>query len=300
MAVSGGGPGTGDGAAAAWQCGRFRLSLERTRVMGVLNVTPDSFSDGGRYATLESALDHARAMIEQGADIVDIGAESTRPGAAAVPAQVQLERVLPVLRALQGVQVPLSVDTSEPLVMRAALHAGASIINDVRALRVAGALDAVAGSDCGIVLMHMRGEPQDMQQHAVYGDVAAEVGEWLGQQRDRVCRAGVAAQRIVLDPGFGFAKNHAQNRRLLAQLHRLNALGRPLLAGLSRKSMLGEITRRPPAQRLAGSIAAMLLAVEQGARIVRVHDVGEARDALAVWEAIRAEARPASNGEEAS
>lgn len=259
--------------------------------MGVLNVTPDSFFDGGRFVPIDAAVLHARQMIDDGADIIDIGGESTRPGAAPISVEVEMQRVLPVLRVLQGARVPISVDTSQPALMRAALEAGASIINDVRAFRVAGALQAVREADCGLVLMHMQGEPGTMQHQPVYGDVVAEVGSWLARRRDELLAAGVAAERIVVDPGFGFGKTHAHNRQLLGGLDRLMAIGQPLLVGLSRKSTLGEITGQPAGQRLSASLAAALLAVEGGARIVRVHDVAATRDAMAVWEAVQAERR---------
>lgn len=276
-------------APAIWQCGRHRLHLDRVHLMGVLNVTPDSFSDGGSFLALDAAVAHAGRLIDEGADIIDIGGESTRPGAPHVPAEVQMERVLPVLRALAGAPVALSVDTSEPALMRAALDLGVSIVNDVRALRVPGALDAVRAADCGVVLMHMPGEPATMQRHASYTDVVAEVGQWLAQRRDAVVAAGVAPARIAVDPGFGFGKAHGHNRRLLAGLERFMALGQPLLVGLSRKSSLGDITGRPVTQRLGASLAAALLAIGSGARIVRVHDVAATRDAIAVWEAIAQE-----------
>ena len=257
--------------------------------MGVLNVTPDSFSDGGRFAAVDAAVRHAQRMIAEGADILDIGGESTRPGAPPVPPEVELRRVLPVVAALQGMPVPISIDTSRPEVIDAALRAGAAIINDVRSLSVPGALEAVGGSGCGVVLMHMRGDPATMQAQTAYHDVLREVGAWLAQRRDAVCAAGVAPEHIVLDPGFGFGKTHRHNRELLAGMAALQDLGHPLLAGLSRKSTLGEITGRPVGERLAASIAAALIAVQNGARIVRVHDVAATRDALAVWEAVEGE-----------
>jgi dihydropteroate synthase len=273
--------------AGTWQCGRFRLALDHVRVMGVLNVTPDSFSDGGRFAALDAAVRRARILIDQGADIVDVGGESTRPGAAPVPPEVERERVLPVLRELQGCGVPLSVDTSRPALMRAALELGAAIVNDVRALRLPGALDAVRDSDCGVVLMHLQGDPATMQLDPRYGDVVADVADWLARRHAAVGAAGVAAERVALDPGFGFGKTLEHNLALLAGLGRLADLGRPLLVGLSRKSSLGAMTGRPVDERLAASLAAALLAVERGARIVRAHDVAATRDALAVWENVQ-------------
>jgi dihydropteroate synthase len=283
---------TAPDAAPTWRCGRHELSLARVQVMGILNVTPDSFSDGGRYAALEAALAQARRLIEEGADILDIGGESTRPGAAPVPPELERERVLPVLRELRGCGVPLSVDTSDPGLMGAALELDAAIVNDVRALRRPGALAAVREAGCGLVLMHLPGEPQSMQGAPHYGDVVAEVGAWLARRRDEVCAAGVDRRRIALDPGFGFGKTHEHNRQLLAGLHRLAALGAPLLAGLSRKSTLGALTGRPVGERLAASLAAALLAAEHGARILRVHDVAATRDALAVWQGVREAGTP--------
>jgi dihydropteroate synthase len=273
--------------ASRWRCGRHALGFERVRLMGVLNVTPDSFSDGGQYVAIDAALAHAYRMIDEGADIIDIGGESTRPGAPRVPPEIELQRVLPVVRALNGAPVPISIDTSAPQVMRAALEQGASIVNDVRGLRAPGALAEVAGGDCGLVVMHMQGEPSTMQANPVYGDVVAEVGAWLAQRCDDLAAAGVARERIAIDPGFGFGKTHAHNRELLAGLDRLLPIGQPLLVGLSRKSSLGAITGRPVDQRLGASIAAALVAVAKGARIVRAHDVAATRDALAVWQAVQ-------------
>lgn len=286
-------------AAPHWRCGRHELALDRVRIMGVLNVTPDSFSDGGRFAAPRAAVEHGQRMIEEGADIIDIGGESTRPGAAPVPLEVERERVLPVLRALRDAGVPLSVDTSQPELMRAALDLGVSIVNDVRALRAQGALEAVRGTGCGVVLMHMQGEPGTMQVAPRYADVVAEVAAWLGQRRDAALAAGIERERIVLDPGFGFGKTHAHNRRLLARLDQLLALGQPLLVGLSRKSSLGDMIGRPVGERLGASIAAALLAASKGARIVRVHDVAATRDALAVWNAVQAADGQAADGQAA-
>jgi dihydropteroate synthase len=281
----------------SWRCGRYRLPLDRMHLMGVLNVTPDSFSDGGRYATVQAALAHAHQMVDEGVDIIDVGGESTRPGAPAVPAEEELARVLPVLRAVRDLPVPISIDTSEPAVMQAALDLGVSVINDVRALRRPGALEvARASPDCGIVLMHMAGEPATMQRQPHYSDVLGEVLAWLAQRRDLVCAAGIAADRIAVDPGFGFGKNQGHNRQLLAGLGQLQVLGQPVLVGLSRKSTLGELTGRPVTQRLPASLAAALIAAQNGARIVRVHDVGATRDALAVWEAVEADCRAAGSG----
>lgn len=255
--------------------------------MGIVNVTPDSFSDGGRFFDFERALAHGERLIAEGADLLDIGGESTRPGAAEVGVDEELARVIPLVRALRDRAVPISVDTSKPEVMRAALAEGAAIVNDVRALQAPGAVDAVAASDCGIVLMHMQGEPRTMQADPRYGDVVREVGDFLRARRDALVAAGVARERIVLDPGFGFGKTVAHNFTLLARLHELAALGQPLLAGLSRKSMLGHATGRAVGERVHASVAAALLAVQRGARIVRVHDVAATRDALAVWQAVQ-------------
>jgi dihydropteroate synthase len=269
-------------------CGRFRLDLGRPLVMGVVNVTPDSFSDGGLHLDPAKAIAHARQLIEEGADILDVGGESSRPGARGVPADEELRRIVPVLRGLRGVPVPVAVDTVKPEVMRAALGEGAAMINDINALRAPGALEAVAASDAGVCLMHMQGEPRSMQQDPRYDDVVGEVGAFLRERAAIAEAAGIAPERIAIDPGFGFGKKPAHNLELLRRLHELATLGYPLLAGLSRKSTLGAITGRPPAERGAASIAAALLAVERGARIVRVHDVAATKDALAVWSAVSA------------
>jgi dihydropteroate synthase len=275
-----------DAAPSIWRCGRFTFKLDRPLLMGIVNVTPDSFSDGGRFLQFDQALAHAHELIAQGADIVDIGGESTRPGAAEVPVEVELQRVLPLVRALRDARAAVSVDTSRAEVMRAALDEGAAIVNDVRSLTLEGALAAVARRDCGVVLMHMQGTPRTMQADPTYADVVAEVGEFLRGRRDDLVAAGVARERIALDPGFGFGKKGAHNRRLLAELGALAACGQPLLVGLSRKSSLGEITGRPVDERAFASVAAALIAVQNGARIVRVHDVAPTRDVLAVWAAV--------------
>ena len=255
--------------------------------MGVLNVTPDSFSDGGRYVDPVSAAAHAMDMVAQGAAIVDVGGESTRPGARPIGEQEELDRILPVLERLEGLAAPVSVDTRRPRVMRAALETGASMINDVDALAAEGALEALASSGAAVCLMHKRGEPGSMQDAPRYTDVVEEVRAFLASRIAAARAAGIAAARIAVDPGFGFGKNLAHNLALLRGLPRFGDLGVALLAGVSRKSMLERITGRPVGERLAASIAAALLAVQGGARILRVHDVAETRDALAVWSAVQ-------------
>jgi len=267
------------------RCGRFELSLERPLVMGVVNVTPDSFSDGGKFLDTQAAVAHARGLVGEGADLVDVGGESTRPGAAPVSETEELRRVLPVLEALHD--VPVSVDTRRPRVMQAVLAAGASMINDIEALRSPGAVEAVAKSSCGLCLMHMQGEPQTMQREPHYGDVVKEVKEFLAGRIAACERSGIARQRLVADPGFGFGKTVEHNLALLKRLPELAGLGVPLLAGWSRKSSLGRLTGRHPGERLAGSLAAALLALLGGARILRVHDVKETRDAVLMFEAWR-------------
>ena len=252
--------------------------------MGVVNVTPDSFSDGGSFLDPEAAIAHARRLVEEGADILDIGGESSRPGARAVAEEEELQRVLPVLKALKD--VPVSVDTRRPAVMRAALAEGASMINDIEALEAPGALDAVADSDCAICLMHKQGEPATMQNAPRYADVVLEVRNYLSSRLSSCQKAGIELDRLCIDPGFGFGKTVEHNFRLLKHLPELAALGVPVLAGWSRKSTLGAVTGRPVGERLAASLAAALLAVQHGARILRVHDVKETRDALAVMQAM--------------
>jgi dihydropteroate synthase len=253
--------------------------------MGVVNVTPDSFSDGGRFLDRRAAIAQARKLAGEGAHIVDIGGESTRPGAAPVSEEEELARVLPVLEALGDLCV--SVDTRRPAVMRAAAAGGASMINDVQALGAAGAADAVRDSDCAVCLMHMKGEPATMQHEPHYDDVVAEVRQFLRGRVAAAEAAGIARERLVVDPGFGFGKNAGHNLTLLKRLRELADLGVPLLAGLSRKSTIGRLTGRPVDERLAGSLAMALLALEGGATILRVHDVRETRDVIAVWEAVR-------------
>ncbi|AUB84038.1 dihydropteroate synthase [Candidatus Thiodictyon syntrophicum] len=272
-------------------CGGRRLDLTRPRVMGILNVTPDSFSDGGRFQSRPAALERAQAMVAAGADLIDIGGESTRPGAQPVPLTEELARVIPVVAALAGsLAVPISVDTSKPEVMRAAVAAGAGLINDVCALRAPGALESAARLGVPVCLMHLLGEPGTMQVAPGYGDVVAEVRAFLAARVDACIRAGIPRERLLIDPGFGFGKTLAHNLALLAHLEVLTDLGVPVLVGLSRKSMVGALTGRAPGERLAASLAAALLAVQRGALILRVHDVAETRDALLVWEAVRAAA----------
>lgn len=254
--------------------------------MGIVNVTPDSFSDGGRFGSVEAAVRQARQLMDEGADILDIGGESTRPGAAPVAAAEELDRVLPVLERIADSPVPLSIDTYKPEVMVAALAAGASMVNDVKALREPGALDAVVRSDAAVCLMHMRGTPQTMQLDPNYGDVVGEVCAFLHDRIAACEAAGIDRERIVIDPGFGFGKTKAHNIDLLRHLDKVTALGLPVLAGLSRKSVLGTITARNVGERVPSSVAAALVAVYRGAAIVRVHDVGATRDALAVYGAI--------------
>ncbi|HWS75395.1 MAG TPA: dihydropteroate synthase [Quisquiliibacterium sp.] len=268
------------------RCGRFDLELSRPLVMGIVNTTPDSFSDGGRYLAADAAIAHARRLIEEGADILDIGGESTRPGSAPAGEDVELARVLPVLEALRECGRPVSVDTRHTGVMRAVLDAGADMINDVAGFRAPGAIEALAASGAGLCVMHMLGEPSTMQQSPVYRDVVAEVALFLQARLSALTAAGIARERITLDPGIGFGKTLQDNLRLLRELAELSKLGCPLLLGLSRKSMVGQLTGREVGARLAGSVAAALAAVHRGAAIVRVHDVAETKDALAVWRAI--------------
>lgn len=269
------------------RCGRFTLDLSRPLVMGIINVTPDSFSDGGRTLALDAGIAHALQLIEEGADILDIGGESTRPGAEPVSLHDEISRLLPLIEALRDTGVPLSVDTFKPAVMRAVLDAGADMINDIYAFRQPGAVEAVAGSDCGLCVMHMQGEPRTMQQAPAYADVVGEVAAFLRERTARLLDAGVDANRLCVDPGFGFGKTTGHNYELMRGLPTIGALGFPLLIGVSRKTMIGAVTGRPVAQRVAGSVAAALAAVERGASIVRVHDVGPTVDALKVWRAVQ-------------
>jgi dihydropteroate synthase len=269
--------------------GRHRLDLAVPRVMGVVNVTADSFSDGGRYLDAAQAIAHARVLFAEGADLVDIGAESTRPGAAPVDEQTELARILPVVTALAREGAIVSVDTMKPAVMRAAIEAGAAMINDVRALTADGALAAVAASDAAVCLMHMRGEPRTMQQAPRYDDVVAEVCDYLAARRAACMAAGIAQSRIVVDPGIGFGKTLAHNLALLRHLDQLRALGAPVLVGISRKTTLGMLTGRGIDERMPASVAGALAAIARGAAIVRVHDVRATVDALKVWRAVMAE-----------
>jgi dihydropteroate synthase len=282
--------------ASVWRAGRFAVDLAQPRVMGIVNVTPDSFSDGGRYADADAARRHCDALLEQGAHILDIGGESTRPGAVAPGPEEECARVLPAVRHAVTLGVPVSVDTSEPRVMQAALEAGADIVNDVRSLRRPGALELLAGhATAGVCLMHMRGEPGGMDMQTDYADVVTEVRGWLAARLAEVVAAGVERRRVVLDPGIGFAKTREQDLELLRRQAELLAAGRPLLAGWSRKRTVGMVTGRAVGERLAGSVAAALLAVSQGARIVRVHDVAATVDALRLWQAVQPQAAAGGN-----
>jgi dihydropteroate synthase len=274
-----------------WRTARFAIDLAQPRVMGIVNVTPDSFSDGGAHASTEAAVRHCVQLVEEGADILDIGGESTRPGSPAVPLAEELDRVLPVVREAVKLGVPVSVDTYKPEAMRAALELGADIVNDVWALRQPGARQAVAAHpSCGVCLMHMHRDPQTMQAAPMEGDVLPAVRAFLEDQTQLLLALKVDASRIVLDPGIGFGKTVAQNFSLLARQQELLAAGRPLLIGWSRKSSLGAVTGiESAAGRMVPSVAAAILAVERGASIVRVHDVRETVAALAVWRAMRQE-----------
>lgn len=278
-----------------FDCGRYRFRLRhsdsgrrvRPLVMGILNVTPDSFSDGGKYQNLDHALSHAEAMIEQGVDIIDIGGESSRPGSQPVSLQEELDRVIPLVYALRDCGRAISVDTYKPEVMREAILAGVDMINDIRGFGSASAREAVFGSDVGLCTMHMQNEPSNMQDAPTYHNVAGEVASFLMQSCDELLKLGVESSRICVDPGFGFGKNLEHNLALIRHLQPLAAeLGFPILVGVSRKSMIGAITEKTIEHRLAGSVAAALACVREGAQIVRVHDVAETMDALKVWDAI--------------
>jgi dihydropteroate synthase len=273
-------------AAMHWQTTRYRIDLQRPRVMGIVNVTPDSFSDGGRYADSTAALAHCERLLKDGADILDLGAESSRPGAAPLPLEDELARLLPVLKGALTLGVPVSVDTYKPEVMRAVLDLGADIVNDIYALRRPGALDVVASHPgCGVCLMHMQGDPLSMQQQPLAGDVLEQVRSFLSERRTSAATAGVQVERIVLDPGIGFGKRPQDNVLLLARQRELGNLGSPLLVGWSRKSTLGVLVDRPVHERESASLAAALASVQLGASVLRVHDVAATVDALKVWDA---------------
>jgi dihydropteroate synthase len=262
-------------------------TADAVHIMGILNTTPDSFSDGGRFAVRDAALRHAEQMLNEGADIVDVGGESTRPGAAAVAEQEELDRVIPIIEVLRDWPVAVSIDTSKTSVMAAAISAGAAIVNDVNALRDAGALALLAQHDTAIALMHMQGEPRTMQQQPNYHDVVTEVHAFL-QQRISACEAvGIARSRIAIDPGFGFGKTVQHNLTLLKQLDHFNGLCCPILVGLSRKSLIGQLTQAPIEQRLIGSVVLAQLALQKGARVLRVHDVKATRDMVTLWQAVQ-------------
>jgi dihydropteroate synthase len=282
---------------ATWRCGHFLFDFskrQRPLVMGILNTTPDSFSDGGQFRTASDAIAQAERMIANGVDMIDIGGESTRPGAEPVSLQEELDRVLPVIEALKDCGVALSIDTYKAETMRQALRAGVDCVNDIWALRQEGAVEAVIESDqnnpkepCGIVLMHMQRDPQTMQFDPEYQDVIAEVKSFLQERADGLQQRGVAQNRISIDPGFGFGKSLEHNLKMLANFEQFSKLGYPVLAGISRKSMLGKLTGRDTHERVAPSIAAAILAADRGAKIIRVHDVQETVDALKLWEAIQ-------------
>ena len=271
-----------------WRCGRFLFDFSKRRrpvVMGILNATPDSFSDGGKFKTPKDAIAQAELMIEGGVDLIDIGGESTRPGAEPVALQEELDRVLPVIEALKDCGVPLSIDTYKAETMRQALRMGVDCVNDIWALRQEGAVDAVLESkDCGIVLMHMQRDPQTMQFNPEYHDVIAQVMQFLNERAELLKANGVDGNRIAIDPGFGFGKSLEHNLSMLKHFQEFSELGYAVLAGISRKSMLGKITGKDTHERIAPSIAAAIMAADRGARIVRVHDVPETVDALKLWE----------------
>lgn len=273
---------------ATLDCAGRPLKLDRPRILGVINVTPDSFSDGGANESVDAAVAHGLRLLADGADALDIGGESTRPGAEEVPAELEIARVVPVIERLaRETSVPISIDTSKPEVMRAAVAAGAGIINDVYALRREGALEAARDLSVPVILMHMQGEPRSMQEAPHYDDAVDEVRRFLADRIFACELAGIPKARIVIDPGFGFGKTLEHNLSLLAGLETFADLGVPLLAGMSRKRMIGELTGRDINERLVGSVAAHLMAAERGAMLLRVHDVAAMRDALAVWSAVR-------------
>jgi dihydropteroate synthase len=275
-------------------CAGRVLQLDRPQIMGIVNVTPDSFSDGGAHDTLEAAVAHGLQLAAEGADLLDVGGESTRPGAVEVSLEEELRRVIPVIERLASqTRLPISIDTSKPEVMRAAVQAGAGLINDVYALRRDGALEAAAALGVPVVLMHMQGEPRSMQDAPDYDDVVGDVHRFLAERMFAAEMAGIARKNLLVDPGFGFGKNTTHNLTLLAQLERIAELGVPVLAGLSRKRSIGElIGRERPSERIAGSVAAHLIAAQRGARILRVHDVAATVDALKIWNAVAAVAQP--------
>lgn len=273
---------------AILQCGKHQLDLSRPHIMGILNITPDSFSDGGQYNTLDAALHRAGNMLEAGASLLDVGGESTRPGAQAVSPQQELDRVAPLVEALvKNFDCIVSVDSSTPQVMTESAALGAGLLNDVRALQREGALEAAAQTGLPVCLMHMRGEPQTMQDAPHYDDMAAEVAAFLQQRVDAWVVAGISRERIVLDPGFGFAKTLQHNLELFSRLPELHALNLPLLVGVSRKSMIGSVLDKPVDQRLYGSLALAVMALERGGKIIRVHDVAQTMDALKMFEAVQ-------------
>ena len=269
-------------------CGKYALATERPLVMGIVNVTPDSFADGGLHCEPRAAIAHARKLIEEGADLIDIGGESSRPGAKPTSLSEELDRVLPVIEALARDGVPISIDTQKPEVMRIAISVGASMVNDINALQAPGAVQAIAASKVAICLMHKRGDPESMQQNPAYADVVLEVQAFLKARAEALLAAGIGAERIVIDPGFGFGKTVAHNLRLLRNLDAFLPLGFVVLAGMSRKSTLGTITGRVVQERLASSLAAALLAAQKGAKILRVHDVKETVDVIKIWQALGA------------
>ena len=275
-------------------CAGRMLRLDRPRLIGIVNVTPDSFSDGGEHAVLEAAVAHGLRLAGEGADALDVGGESTRPGARDVDVEEELRRVVPVIERLaRDTALPICIDTSKPDVMRAAVAAGAGMINDVYALRRDGALDAAASLGVPVVLMHMQGEPRSMQDAPYYDDVVAEVHRFLAERIFAAEMAGIDKKRIVVDPGFGFGKTSAHNLLLLAQMERFTELGVPVLAGVSRKKTIGELTgREHPHDRVHGSVAAALIAAQRGAKLLRVHDVAATVDALKVWNAVAAQPMP--------
>jgi dihydropteroate synthase len=267
-------------------CGKLQLDLSHPLVMGIVNVTPDSFSDGGQHLQRDAAIAHALQLINEGADIIDIGGESTRPNAQPVSEQEELDRILPIIEGLRGAPIPLSIDTFKPVVMRAAIAAGAQMVNDINALQDAEAMRVVAENNVAVCLMHKQGNPQTMQLQPQYNDVVIEVSEFLRERISAAEAAGISRSRIVIDPGFGFGKSLVHNLTLLRELNKFTELGVPILAGLSRKSMLGTLTGQPVTARLAASVAAAMIAVQRGANIVRVHDVKATVDALKVLQAV--------------